>query len=144
MLHHEIEFRPSSTCSIDSFDGSIEAVGGGSGSGNNTGGDANGTGDAAGGYATTAADVAALGMVGAAGAVGGAPGALAGVFALGVFGLNPQQAAINLSHDMSLGLGQAVTANPSFSMFVTSSQAAPAGTFGNDGVPNIYTFAGPQ
>jgi hypothetical protein len=138
---------------VDSFGGSVEASGsmGGIGGGNVNGSDglsagsgANG-GDPAAGYATTAQDVAALGMVGAAGAIGGAPGALAGTFGLALFGLSPQQAAINLAHDMSLGLGTAVSANPSISMFASTTQDAPAaGTVANDGSPYFYAFAGSQ
>jgi hypothetical protein len=130
---------------MDSFDGSVEAVSGGGGNGPS--GSAGDGGAGSGGYAATASDLAALGIVGGAGAIGGATGALGGVFGLSLLGLNPAQAAIDLAHDMALGLGTGVTANPSISMFVAGS--APAGSapadFGQDSAYGGFVpFAGPQ
>jgi hypothetical protein len=136
MLFYDIEWLPASVCSIDSFDGSVEAVAGGGNSGDT------GAGGPGGGYATSAADVAALGLVGAAGAIGGAPGALAGTFGLALTGTNPQQAAINVMHDMSLGLGNAVNTNPPISMYQTTADSGSVGTAYADNT--LPVFAGSQ
>jgi hypothetical protein len=74
MLFHDIEWQPASTCSIDSFDGSVEAVAGGSGyagggggnNGANSGGSAVDYGQAALDTATSLAAIAALAVTPAA------------------------------------------------------------------------------
>jgi hypothetical protein len=86
-----------------------------------------------GGFATTGADVAtatagvALGVLGGTGVTGvlGA-GLSVGAGVIGSYGSSPTTAAIDLTHDMSLGLGIAVTSNPSISMFSSSATDASA------------------
>jgi hypothetical protein len=143
-------FQPASLCAIDGFDGSVEAVAGGGGgfdsSAGNDGGAA-GNGGPGGGYATTSADLETLSGLAAVGIVSsgvtGLPGGGLGVG--GVFGLasgsSPATATFDLAHDMSLGLGQAVTANPSYSMFGTDSTslAATGGSaFGGGSDPAFF------
>jgi hypothetical protein len=81
----------------------------------------------AGGYATTGADIASLGGL-ALGATGTAAGVVLGGMMAGAaaqYGnANPFSAAVDLAHDMSLGLGTAITSNPSISMFGTSTTDA--------------------
>jgi hypothetical protein len=61
MLFNTIEFCPASTCFIDGFDGSVEAVSGGGGnSANGVGGDNSGGG---GGGSSTSADAMGLGQM---------------------------------------------------------------------------------
>jgi hypothetical protein len=61
MQFHDNEWLPASLCTIDGFDGTVEAVAGGGGNSGGFDASAGNTGGAAGngGYATTAQDVAA-------------------------------------------------------------------------------------
>lgn len=144
--------EPTFLCS-DDFSGSVEAVAGGGASsqgntgGNNVGGSgANSSGNngdtiSAGApgslsmsnMAFTGQDALAIGALAATGILGytgltGTAGAITSVAAaLGYStGSNPGSALLDMAHDMSIGLGIAVAANPSFAMYSTTSEAQQA------------------
>ena len=81
----------------------------------------------------TSSDAVALGALAATGILGytgitGTAGAIASLgAALGYsYGSNPATALADMTHDMSLGLGVAVVANPSFGVYATTADAQQA------------------
>jgi hypothetical protein len=154
---------------MDSFDGSVEANAGNNGFGND--GNAHGAGDSSGGGLSssfgsgTTVDLGAVGTGSPAamqftGSDAATLGGLAavGVAAFGTSGLaygllitggtaamaaDPVSTALaHAAHDMSLGLGQAATANPTISMYETAAAPLSLSTAPSDTIYSAQSFAG--